>query len=97
MTGSRRSQKRSQEQMEELFEKVRAMKRGGDLEGLLVEEIEKVKSLIYEEALEERKKLAASSEADFSPSGLSPLRPRRDTANGEADADDSDIERGDAI
>ena len=39
MPSSRGSKKRSVEQVEELFERVRAMRRGGDLEGLLVEEI----------------------------------------------------------
>ena len=97
MTSSRGSKKRSVEQMEELFEKVRAMKRGGDLEGLLVEEIEKVKRLIYEEALEERGKLAASSEADFSPSDMSTLRRACDADGGEAKPDDPDVVRRDDL
>lgn len=97
MTSSRGSKKRSVEQMEELFEKVRAMKRGGDLEGLLTEEIEKVKRLIYEEALEERGKLSASSEADFSPSGMSPLQGACDADGGEAEADDPDVGRRDEL
>jgi hypothetical protein len=93
MPSSRGSKKRSVEQVEELFEKVRAMKRGGDLEGLLVEEIGKVKRLIYEEALEERGKLAASSEADFSPSDMSTLRRGSDAAGGESKPDGCDVER----
>jgi len=58
---------RAVEKVEELYEKVRRLKRGGNLEGLLVEELKELNRLIYEEAIEERSKMTVSKETDFSP------------------------------
>ena len=56
--------------LEELAQRVRQMKPGGDLEGLLIQEIEQLKTIIFEQAIEIRKQTAAAHPADFPPSGL---------------------------
>lgn len=57
-----------QRELEELFDKVRTMKPGGDLEELLEERTAALKRKVYERALEERAQ--AAEKADFPPSGL---------------------------
>jgi hypothetical protein len=56
--------------LEELAQRVRQMKPGGDQEGLLVEEIDQLKTILFEQAIQIRKQTAAAHEADFPPSGL---------------------------
>lgn len=82
MNGEKRSGSRGQRQLAALMEKVRRMKQGGDLEGLLIDEIGELQKIIYEEAMEEREQQAASSEADFPPSGVRAVRRRADDAQG---------------
>lgn len=60
------SRSRCEVKLQELMRKVRELKPGGDLEGLLEEEIEELRKLVYEEAVSERESQASDSEA-FSP------------------------------
>jgi len=57
-----------------MLERVRSMKREGDLEELIQSEIEEMKRLLHEEALGERARIEASEEADFPPSGMPGVR-----------------------
>ena len=59
---------------EEMLERVRSMKREGDLEEWIQSEIEGMKRLLHEEALAERARIEASEEADFPPSGMPGVR-----------------------
>lgn len=68
---AREGKRTTAERVEQLFERVRQMERGGNLEALLERECDEVKRLLYEQALGERAKVTASDEADFPPSGLS--------------------------
>jgi hypothetical protein len=49
------------------------MKRGGDLDALINDELGSLSRLLYEEAVRERDDVAASPEADFPPCGLSEM------------------------
>lgn len=91
MRGSKRSRSRAQKRLEELMEKVGQLEQGGDLEGLLIDEIGELKKIIYEEAMEERERQAASSEADFPPSALRAVRRgAQDAPGGSSSSPDSD-------
>lgn len=59
--------------VEQFLSRVRKMKRGGDLDALLNDEIDHLSRLLYEEAVRERDDAAASPEADFPPCGLSAM------------------------
>ncbi len=91
------SRSRSVRRLEELFEKVRSRKgygRFGWLDDFLTEELGELERLIRQEVLEERGRLAASSEADFPPSGV------REVSEGNAQhrvarAPGADVERHD--
>ena len=68
-----------EEKLETMMNKVRQMPAGGDLEGLLEEQIAELKTLLYEQALEQRKQATASDPAAFHPSGL-PELPKPDAS-----------------
>lgn len=68
MTCCESPESRVAKRVEEMLERVRALKRGGDLEGLIDGEMEEVKRLLREEAIGERARIDASVEADFPPS-----------------------------
>ena len=59
---------------EEMLERVRSMKRDGNLEELIQSEIEEMRRLLHEEALAERARIDASEEADFPPSPMPGVR-----------------------
>lgn len=83
-------------QVEELMARVRSMKRGGDLDALLLRELAELNELVYREALAERDE-AASKEADFPPSGVPRLRGGRGSEKGESRAKDQDGEGRDKV
>jgi hypothetical protein len=56
--------------LKELKSRVRALPPGGDLESLIHQGAEEMKALLFEELVGERRKEAASSEADFPPSDV---------------------------
>jgi hypothetical protein len=65
--------KSAHEKLEELLLRARTMPRGGDLEGLLVREMQELASALQQQVLEEREKPDdASSQASFPPSGKPP-------------------------
>jgi len=79
-------QQRIVQQVEVLMERVRSMKPGGDLDGLIIEEIERLNKVVYEQALAERSQ--AATKAAFPPCGVSGVRLETDTpARGSASAD----------
>ena len=72
------SKERVREKIEEIYAEVRALRPGGDLDGLMTRKLEEINRLLREEMAEERAQWAASQEADFPPSeGVSSLRPRQ--------------------
>ena len=73
------SKDRIKEKIEEIYAEVRALRQGGDLDGLMTRKLEEINRLLREELAEERAQWAASNEADFPPSEAVPeLRPRED-------------------
>jgi hypothetical protein len=78
-----------QERLEAGLKRAVEMKRGGNLEMLLVEEMADISAMFYEEALRRRQQ-AADEEADFSPSGLSALRRRGHARGGDQGANGAD-------
>lgn len=81
--------KRMLERIEELLRQVREMEAGGDLDGLLVVEGEKLLKAVYEEALSERVE-ATAAQAAFSPCGVPGVRRRRRPSKRGAPAADQD-------
>jgi len=73
---------RSVGQLSQLFERVRQMPVGGDLESLLVDELADLRRLVIEESLAAREATLCSSKESFPPSGVSELRPRPDGVGG---------------
>lgn len=57
------SRSRCEVKLQELMRKVRELKPGGDLEGLLEDEIEELRKMVYEEAVAERESPASDSGA----------------------------------
>ncbi len=74
MTDGDGGRERLSRRFEAMLERVRGLERGGDLEGLILEEVEEIGQLLHEAAVTERSRLDASKEADFSPSALSEVR-----------------------
>lgn len=69
--------------IEEIYAEVRALRPGGDLDGLMTRKLEEINRLLREEMAEERAQWAASNEADFPPSEpVSAVRPREDAGVG---------------
>ena len=66
--------KSAHEKLEELLLRARTMPRGGDLEALLVREMQELAGAVQRQALDEREKPDgdASSQASFPPSGKPP-------------------------
>ena len=64
---SKSSKPTSSQKLEELFDRVRAMQRGGDLVSLLESNIAELKALIYEEAAQARERVVADDESAFPP------------------------------
>lgn len=81
--------RRIEEGVEAMMKKVRDMEAGGDLDGLVVGEIDKLKRLLYEEAMDQREQTTADKAA-FSPSGLPAMRDDEDKEMRPAPAPDSD-------
>jgi len=84
------SKQRTVQRVEELLRKVREMEPGGDLDRLILDELEELNKVIYESALQERAN-AAADPADFSPSGLpgvrrGPIPSQRDAPPNDQDA-----------
>jgi hypothetical protein len=74
MTRSDSPQSRLARRFEEMLEKVRSLRRGGDLEGLIDDEAEEIRRLLYEEALAERAGIDPADQADFPPSAMPEVR-----------------------
>ncbi|MFC1601923.1 hypothetical protein ACFL34_06200 [Candidatus Sumerlaeota bacterium] len=83
------SKQRAVKRIEELLLKVRQMEPGGDLDRLILDELEELNKVAYESALQERAK-AAADQADFPPSGLSGVRRQQNASQRHARADDQD-------
>ena len=67
--------------IEDLRRKVRALPRGSDVCGFLDREVTEFAQLLREDLTVEREE-AASTEADFPPCGVSPLRQPKDIGPG---------------
>ena len=87
-SGSRRS---SRSELEDLFEAVRGLEPGGDLEGLLEERLGALRRLVYEDALAERSALEREGKGSFPPSDVRDLRLGSDAPPGAAGADGADF------
>ena len=81
--------RRIQASVEAMMKKVEAMEDGGDLDGLIVGEIDKLKRLLYQEALA-RREARAAEKAAFSPSGMSEVLEGEDAKGRASPAQDSD-------
>ncbi len=77
--------------VEELLHKVREMEPGGDLDRLILDELDDLNKVIYEAALQERVE-AAADPADFPPSGLPGVRREPDPPPRRALAEDQDAQ-----
>lgn len=74
-----REKKPVSERLEALMARVRAMERGGDLEGLLEEGLLEIRQEVYREAAEARGQAAAPpAGGDFPPCGVPPLQAPED-------------------
>ena len=89
---SRSQDSRLESKLEEFRRRVRKLPRGGDLGSLLDEGVSELRALFYEEMLAEREE-SASSEADFPPSGVPPLRRDAPVPPGDEASPSPDAER----
>lgn len=87
---------RCEEILAQVMRKVRELKPGGDLEGLLEDGAAELKQALYEEAAAERQQVEDSSPESFSPLGLSPLPSCGKDASGGAPGSPSADLGGDA-
>lgn len=62
------------EAMEAAMERVRQMPVGGDLEGLIEEELERITAAFYEQTLGQRQQCLGEQAEDSPPCGLPPVR-----------------------
>jgi hypothetical protein len=89
---------RCEEMLLEIMRKVRELKPGGDLEGLLEDGAAELKQALYEEALAERQAVDDSQPESFSPSGLPALRGGgHDAPGGPSEASGADAGGGTAL
>jgi len=75
---------RCEEILAQVMRKVRELKPGGDLEGLLEDGATQLKQALYEEAAAERQQVEDSSPESFSPLGLPALPGRGKDASAES-------------
>lgn len=80
------------QKIEALREKMRTLPRGSDLCGFLDHEVTEFARLLRQDLTDQRQE-SASTEADFSPSGLPPLPQRENIVPGPAAAPGSDDPR----